>query len=179
MDILLLVLLHKSKHSFVSRSLLGWRLFGIPTRRHLRRKWGKPILVCSCLGMFMFFDNLSQSYCYYLRLCQQCGFVTSFTQKSISSHITQRNFPVLYFAKLFCHSHLDISLSKFQARFQKSVFVCVKPIVSWTPGINDASPRQQQECTLVTASTAGTEADSQTKTPKLTPTNEELPVNKS
>lgn len=56
--ILLLVLLHKSKHSIVSRSLGSWRLFGIPRRRHLRRKWGKPILVCASIGMFMLFDSM-------------------------------------------------------------------------------------------------------------------------
>lgn len=57
--ILLLVLLLKSKHSIVSRSLAGCRLFGIPRRRHLRRKWGKPVLVCGSLVMFMLFDNTS------------------------------------------------------------------------------------------------------------------------
>lgn len=55
---MLLVLLHKSKESIVSRSVDGCRLFGIPRRRHLRRKWGDDHL-----GMFLswgvhFFDNM-------------------------------------------------------------------------------------------------------------------------
>jgi len=56
--------------------------------------------------------------------------LTSFAQESISSCITWRTFPVLYFPNPFWHGHLflDTYWSKFLERSQKSALAYIKSI---------------------------------------------------